>query len=172
MTNATTETSPSFASSAVQGPLYAWWESLEDRRGDRAELRRCRSLDPVMLTEAYHRFRKRMTKTGLTFREDQLAAVAGLLSHVQEHAPDQHELGTQMAGGESQDEKATVQGLRFRRLLQQEDREDLYRSLIRVVRLLDRRVNVGALARDVFYWGPSVRKRWARTYYEHALDEV
>lgn len=145
---------------------------LKENRGDRAELRRCRDVDEVLLTEAYHKLRKRLLKNGFTpHSEDQLGAVAGLLAHVDEDAPEQPKLAAQMASG-SQDEEARVSGLRFRRLLQKEDRQDLYRPLMRVLRLLDRRAKISSLAIDVYYWGASVRKRWARDYYELALEEV
>lgn len=76
-----------------------------------------------------------------------------------------------MAGG-SPEEDVPVSGRRFRRLLERESRDDLYRPMIRIIRLLDRRLSVGALARDMYFWGADVRKRWARSYYENALDEV
>jgi len=167
-----TNTDQSFSSSAVQRMLKEWWESLKKNRGERAELRRCKEIDEVLLTEAYHRLRKWLSATGFTPRsEDQLGAVAGLLAHVDEDATEQSKVAAQMAGG-AENEEAPLSGLRFRRLLQNEDRESLYRSLMRVVRLLDRRVNVSSLAEDVYYWGPSVRKRWARDYYDNALEEV
>jgi len=145
---------------------------LKENRGDRAELRRCRDIDEVLLTEAYHKLRKRLSENGfMPHSEDQLGAVAGMLAHIDEDAPEQPKLAAQMAGG-SQDEEARVSGLRFRRLLQKEDRGNLYRPLMRVLRLLDRRANISSLAKDVYYWGQSVRKNWARDYYDHALEEV
>lgn len=159
----------SFEDDAVQKVLRTWWEGLAENRGDRAELRRCTTIDRVLLSEAYHRLRQRITSAGLSFAEEQLAAATGLLAHVGEHADDQPHLAVQMAGG---DDEAPVSGRRFRRLLSREDREDLYRPMIRIVRLLKRRVNVYALAGDVYYWGPPVRKRWAQRYYQHALEEV
>jgi CRISPR system Cascade subunit CasB len=158
-----------FHSNQVQNALRSWWEGLSENRGDRAELRRCRSIDRVLLTEAYHKLRKRVESAGLSFSDDQLATATGLLAHVDDHAEGWSSLASQMAGGEND---APVSGLRFRRLLRREDREDLYRSMIRIIRLLDRRVNVFELANNMYYWGPGVRKRWAQDYYQHALEEA
>jgi CRISPR system Cascade subunit CasB len=166
-----TEKPPSFASAPVQGRLRSWWEGLSENRGDRAELKRSRSVDEVLLTEAYHKLRLRIAGTGLQFTDDQLGPVAGLLAHVDEDAPNGDALGAHMAGG-SPEEDVPVSGGRFRRLLEHENRDDLYRPMIRIIRLLDRRLSVGVLARDVYFWGTGVRKRWARSYYENALDEV
>lgn len=166
-----TPSEPSFNDPPVQQALLTWWEALKENRGDRAELRRCQKIDEVLLTEAYHKLRKRLGAVGFTPKvEDQLGAVAGLLAHVDENI-DGTGVAAQMAGG-AQDEEAPLSGLRFRKLLKTESREDLYRPLMRAVRLLGRQVNAAALAGDVFYWGTSVRKRWARDYYDRALEEV
>lgn len=166
-----TEASPSFKSAPVQGRVRSWWTSLSENRGDRAELRRCRSVDEALLTEAYHKLRIRIADTGLQFAEGQLGPVAGLLAHVDEDTGGGAGLGAQMAGGDPEAD-VPVSGRRFRRLLRHESRDDLYRPMIRIIRLLDRRVSVGELARDVYFWSTGVRQRWARTYYENALDEV
>ena len=149
--------------------LRNWWEGLAENRGDRAKLRRCRTVDRVLLSEAYHKLRKHMEDAGLSFSDDQLATAAGLLAHVSEHAEEWSSVASQMAGG---DDDAPVSGLRFRRLLRREERADLYRSMIRIIRLLDRRVNIFELSSDVYYWGHGVRKRWAQDYYRHALEEA
>lgn len=162
---------PSFHDPPVQQSLLTWWEALKENREDRAELRRCQTIDEVLLTEAYHKLRKRLGAVGFTPKaEGRLGAVAGLLAHVEENI-DETGIAAQMAGG-TQDEEAPLSGLRFRKLLKIESHEDLYRPLMRAVRLLDRHVNAAALAVDVFFWDSSVRKKWARDYYDRALDEV
>lgn len=160
-----------FSHPKIKKALVGWWEALRENRGDRAELRRCKGIDEVLLTEAYHRLRRQLTATGFTPKsEDQLGAVTGLLAHVDENTEGSG-IASRMAGGTSENE-APLSGLRFRKLLKTESREDLYRPLMRAVRLLDRQADVAALASDIFYWGTSVRKRWAREYYDRALEEV
>lgn len=168
-----TDTNPiSFGSHAALEEVFGWWAGFEHHRGERAELRRCQTLEEVLLTEAYHKLRMKLAGAGFTpASEDQLAAVAGVLAHVDEHAPEQSRIAAQMGGGSS-DQEAPVSGKRFRRLLRRDRREDLYLPLVRIIRLLGRRVHVSALAQDVYYWGRDVRRRWARHYYEHALAEV
>ena len=56
--------------------LDAWWQSLDDNRGDRAELRRCGTLAEVVFTPAYHRLRQRLCRCGVV-HDDGLAVVAG-----------------------------------------------------------------------------------------------
>ncbi len=60
--------------------------------------------------------------------------------------------------------------VRFRRLLTTSGGEDLVRAFIRLVALLDGKVNVEALGRDFRDWnhvsrGDAVRQRWAFDYY-------
>jgi len=152
--------------------LHTWWSDLNDHRGDRAEMRRCRSVDDVLLTEAYHKLRGRFRRAELLFGEEQLAATSGLLAHVRGDIEDGPTFAEHMGQPKSEgSDRARVSGLRFRRLLRHESREALYRPLIRIIRLLDRRLNVSELATDLYYWSPDKHKEWARHYYETAPAE-
>ena len=64
------------------GTVMKWWEDLEKQRGDRAELRRCRSPAEVAFVPAFYRLKVMMPESVDTM---QLAAVAGVLSHVETH---------------------------------------------------------------------------------------
>ena len=156
--------------------MYRWWRGLDDHRGDRALLRRCRSIDDVLLSEAYHKVRNRLRREGIRFgakRDVQLAFTVGLLAHVRDDRPGGPSLPEQMAEPRSDSsDRARVSGLRFRRLLRHESRDALYQPMIRVIRLLDRTANVRLLTRELFFWKPERRKDWARVYYENAPDEA
>lgn len=156
--------------------LHSWWRDLNEHRGDRALLRRCRSIDDVLLSEAYHKVRNRLRREGISFgkkRDVQLAFTVGLLAHVRDDLPGGPSLVEHMAKPRSDgSDRARVSGLRFRRLLRHETREALYEPMVRVIRLLDRTANVRSLARELFFWKPYRRKDWARIYYENAPDEA
>lgn len=187
---AETEDTVYFSDGKAQGVLLHWWKELTEnlpedagerpnRRGERAELRRCRSPDDVLLTEAYHRIRKKFVEKNIQFSDAdaRLAPVIGLLACVKTHQPVQpyESLGVQMAAPRKNSDDARLSGLRFRRLLQIDDRGKLFDAMRRVIRLLDETVDVNQLAKDVFCWSPdsgnSVRKSWARDYYNTAPDE-
>ena len=173
----TTMESRKFSSPSVQQMLLEWWKSLEENRGDCAELRRCRTPDEVLLTEAYHKMRCRFVGAKVEFQDQRLGAVVGLLSHVRTHSPAEFgSLGAAMAATKEESDSAKVSRLRFRRLLQIEDYDKIFHRLIGVVRLLDRAVDVRVLAKDVFYWSPDPKKRvrrdWATDYYAYALEEA
>lgn len=147
--------------SPVLKELHGWWQSLEQNRGARAELRRARGvIEVVMIPDFYsagRRFAKFFPKQPDKLR---LAMILGLLAHVEQRSS--VELARQMATGD----RPPVSELRFKRLLRCE-RDELYQPLVRVIRLLDRQINIGNLARLCFYWGDNIRRELAFNYYPH-----
>lgn len=149
--------------------LIDWWRALDNARGDRAELRRCHSPLNVAFTPAYHRLRWALMKHG-SVKDEDLAVVAGVLSHVKSYSPGSFPL--QMAGSDSADaKKASVSGLRFRRVLTIDDPDKLYETMIRVVHLLGDNVDIPSLANGIYWWNEQTKKEWAFAYYEHAPSE-
>jgi len=154
--------------------LLTWWQGLRDEPGDRAILRRAASPVDVVFCPAFHRLIGRLRTEGYPLGNDGsagVAVVAGLAAHVREHAAGSS-LARQMAGPRAVGSGARVSGLRFRRLLAVSDRAELYPLLIRVVRLLDGRVDVPDLARSAFWWNQRTRKRWAYDYYDATPSET
>jgi len=158
--------SPEGAGSAE---LQRWWQSLEEARGDRAKLRRCRELVSVVFIPSYYRLRSVLLPLGRV-DDEALAAVAGILAHVKNHVPGRA-FAEQMAQPKGRGASARVSGLRFRRLLQFQNHNELYPALIRAVRLLDGAVNLHSLASSTYWWNDSVRKQWAYDYYGTAPTE-
>ncbi len=152
--------------------LSAWWEALQQDSGGRARLRRCKSPEEVMLEPAFHRLVNRIQplagKSGGELSDSdlyRLAAIAGLLAHVT--GRDNKSLAERMA--DSKGGRPLFSSLRFRRLLK-EPLADLYSAMIRVIRQLDKKANLYDLANSVFYWGDTVRKRWALAYFPKVVD--
>jgi CRISPR system Cascade subunit CasB len=48
--------------------------------------------------------------------------------------------------------------------------DDLYPSMIRVIRQLDKTASLSDLANSVFYWGDKVRKEWALAYFPNVVE--
>lgn len=139
--------------------LTAWWRGLQERPGERAELRRAGTVAEVVMTPAFQRACSQFAGHFQNEKkwEDRLAAIIGLLSHVREASG--QKLGEQMAGN-----PPVVSELRFRRLIQR-NRDDLYVAMIRVIRMLKYRANPYDLAGSIYYWGDSVKKEWAYSYF-------
>jgi len=148
--------------------ITAWWQDLDNNRGDRAELRRCSTLAEVAFTPAYHRLRLALARFG-PVNADALALLAGLAARVKNNLPGST-LAQQMATGKA-DGTARVSGLRFRRLLKVKRQEELFAAMTRVMALLGGAVNLQSLAGSAYYWNDRTRKQWAFEYYSQSPSE-
>ena len=143
--------------------LLRWWHDLDDDRGGRAALRRAPDVTTVVLQPAFQRLHQRLLAAGWpdqAWRNDSLAAAAGLLSHVREHVEQTLPAGMSQRDGD----KPRVSPLRFMRLLESPDTDALFTGLRRTLPLLQHRTDVLSLATDVVNWGDAVKKRWAYAY--------
>ena len=143
--------------------LLRWWHDLDDDRGGRAALRRAPDVTTIVLQPAFQRLHQRLLAAGWPrqdWRDDSLAAAAGLLSHVREHVEQALPAGMSQRDGD----KPRVSPLRFMRLLESPDTDALFTGLRRTLPLLQHRTDVLGLATDVVNWGDAVKKRWAYAY--------
>ncbi len=155
--------------------VLRWWsECIGDRAapaGPRAELRRARTIEEVVFVPLFHDLRRRLMTTGWRMT-DRLALVAGVLARVGEH-DGASAFPSQMAVlAEGSRNRPRVTPSRFRRILRlgDEDRDELFLQIRRIVALLNGKVNVGDLADSLYWWNERTRKSWALKYYEH-VDE-
>ena len=159
----------------VQVAALVWWEQARAHYGgELAELRRCHTPAEVRLLKGFHRLLQYAARVGLLWngmegwkrenREARLAVAAGVLAHVRDHAAERP-FAEQMATPSPQQKRARVSSLRFRRLLQIDDRRDLFRTLIRAIYHLGRTADVPSLAGGAYFWNERTRRRWAEGYY-------
>ncbi|MBW2598871.1 MAG: type I-E CRISPR-associated protein Cse2/CasB [Deltaproteobacteria bacterium] len=149
--------------------LLGWWRGLENNRGDRAALRRCRKLTEVVFVPSYHHLRQELLRLGYVVNSEGLAIVVGLAARIKENS-NQYTIANQMALHVANG-SARVSGLRFRRLLKIQDRDKLYPAMIRIVALLNSSLNLVNLASSVYWWNDLTRKNWAFDYYTNAPSE-
>lgn len=143
--------------------LLRWWQGLDDDRGGRAALRRAPDITAVVMLPAFQRLHRRLTAAGwpaTTWRDDRLAAAAGLLAHVRDNAGPTLPVAMSQRDGD----KPRVSPLRFTRLLESPDIDALFAGLRRTLPLLQDKADVLALATDVVNWDDTVKKRWAYGY--------
>ena len=144
--------------------LLEWWKNLDENRGKRADLRRCHNIDEVAFTPSFHSLRKELSE--FRINQEALAAIAGVLSHVKSSDTNLSP-PAQMSTPKPGSQKVAVSDLRFRRLLTIDDRNELFTTMIRIVRLLDGRVNIFDLANSIYWWNERTKKQWAYDYYEN-----
>lgn len=152
------------------------WESLLLNKGDRAEIRRCKDLQTLQQTSAFQRHYWKLSKLfkqgDRNPQKEQMAIIIALMAYVDSNV-------TSYKDGEedrpdffayqiSRGDKPKLSELRFRRLLKIDDREKLFRFLIQVMRLLDKKVNILDLLSIAYFWGDKTKTKLAYKYYEKA----
>jgi len=158
--------------------LHAWWYEVTQQRDKgsaraaRAILRRAHDITAVTLTQPYQHLFQRMRDAGWDDRfvrgNDALAAVAGLLVHVETDAG-QNGLAVSMSQCPAGSTKPYVSEARFKRLLEAPDIDTLFAGLRRALPLLNSGAPVLGLADDLLSWArpeqrDEVKKRWAYSY--------
>ena len=162
--------------------ILEWWESLKQNKGDRAEVRRCKNLEEIQKASAYQhcywQLKKHFTQEQQVPSREQMSIIIGLASHIEDNDPKyidtdskkekEYYFAYQMAApkGKEKDAPPKFSELRFRRLLKIKDREKLYRFLIQVVRMLDKKVNLLDLLSIAYFWGDKAKTNLAYKYYE------
>jgi len=150
--------------SSEQRNLLDWWKGLEDNRGDRAALRRAASIDQVLFNPGFHRLWRSVKKTRWN-RAENVALIAALVARVREHDP-KRTFAAQLGTPPSERDKAAFSGLRFRRLLQANEPDQLLQGCARAIAMCNNRINILDLAESVYWWNDRARKQWAFDYYD------
>lgn len=149
--------------------LKKWRYSLYDsspetpnKSGERAELRRAKTILEVVLTPSYQQLHSQLKQKIPNFEQvdkNKLAFIIGLLAHVKE--PNNLKLAKAMQTGTP----PCVSELRFRRLLQHTQDDRFYASMIRIIRMLKGHVSISDLVQSMYYWNDNTKKQWAYTYF-------
>ncbi|MCP5497272.1 MAG: type I-E CRISPR-associated protein Cse2/CasB [Leptospiraceae bacterium] len=149
--------------------VLTWWESLQRSPGDRANLRRCSTPAETVFLPASHRLIgeiKETSKDKIELSYDRLCAIAGILAHIKENSS--QTFSKQMSQKKPGSDQALVSDIRFRRVLQSSsivEDELFFQKIIRVIHHLDQRANILDIVASLYFWGDSVKKRWAYDYY-------
>jgi CRISPR type I-E-associated protein CasB/Cse2 len=69
----------------------------------------------------------------------------------------------------SPDESPRLGEVRFRRLTEVGRGEEQVTAFVRLIALLEERVNVAELAADFWYWNDRTKRRWAFDYYHASV---
>lgn len=147
---------------AICARLLAWRKSIDEKPGERARLRRAESPDDVLLSEPFFNFLQKMPETwSEPGHLPASALVAAVLAHANAHEKGQYEtisFAAQLATPKDSGDKPRMSELRFQQLQKSHDPTELFRRLLRAVRMLDRNVNMLSLANDILHWMHEYRK--------------
>lgn len=166
------------------GHSLDWWRYHCDPAaadpGTRARLRRCDSpVDAAAIPAAVNLARRlgAFSRGADDWRVNVTLNLARVLAHVREHVPGapMRAAGWKTFAGDRKESEAgedrpILSEARFRRLLTTGSGEEQVAAFVRLIALLDGRVDVAALAADFVDWehpwrGERIRKEWATDYF-------
>ncbi len=133
--------------------LRKWWASFKNNPGWRAELRRAENPADVLLMQGFRILCFELS--GLWTQEPRLlalAAVAGILSHVETNDESKSFAAQCATPGEKNKDKPIMSELRFSQLQKSSSLDELYIRMVRAVRLLGKKANIISIADSVFHW--------------------
>ena len=141
-----------------------WWREMQqdgqpNRRGELAELRRCKTLAEVLLAPRFQVLRWKLHKAGYGYAPS-IAAVAGILARVKQ-TTDLTFPAWLAGGGEPR-----LSELRFRRLIGYKTLDEAFPALVRVLAVADNTAPIASLANDIYHWNDQTRQRWTFAYYD------
>lgn len=153
--------------------LKKWYGDLERvDRGGRAALRRCDRAEQVALLPAYHALVEALgVSHGDASALEGVARVALCAARLT-LLPDDPNLargGTLATALRGQGEQSGLSPLRFQRLMEADDPEDIVRQLRRAIDLLKGKASLRDVADAAFDFNPALRKRWALDFYRDAV---
>jgi len=144
-----------------QQAITKWhaWLHNENRRGERARLRRCDGLEEIMLQPAFYRLCREPSLRKKPV--DALALAAGLLAWVEnsDERPTPVLLGHPKQPGE---ETPLLSELRFQHLLASHTAEDLFQNLRRAIVHVGKKANPVLLADEILHW--QAQQKWPDSY--------
>lgn len=163
--------------------LRRWWCSLDENRGDRAQLRRAQSPDDILLTPAFAHFLQILPKAWIDdMRLFDLAMVAAILARVKNDVSDENVTLAKSLSVPKDAKKPVMSELRFQQLQKSRTPQEFFIRLCRAIQLLGGTANVVLLTEDILHWlaehryGPSSKPeqrlavRWASDYYMQIKD--
>jgi CRISPR system Cascade subunit CasB len=153
--------------------ILIWWKELEFKKADRAEIKRCATIFDIQLLQGFFNLKNRLGELPPEQipNNEQLALIVGILAHVKKvviankkKSRQSQTLGKLMG---NKNDSVAVSPLRFRRILQITDLNELYRSLICILPLIGYQIYLHQLVDDLRFWNEKTRRLWAEAYYSN-----
>lgn len=119
--------------------ILKWWKALREKRGVRARLRRCSEPGEVLMHAAFYELQHEVQPYWPPGQDMMLAlaAVAGLLSHVQSIDPGSS-LPEKLGKPKTEGGKPPMSEMRFRELIKSRNWPEYYSRMRRALLMLDR----------------------------------
>ena len=157
--------------------IHQWWSDLNkpaepgqpSRRGELAGLRRCSTLAEVVFDPAFQRLFNQIPDPKWKNREH-IAAIAGVLAHVKQNLDEPKRFASLLGTPREKSDAPRVSELRFQRLVQIREIEELFPVLVRILHLAGDAAPIPDLIESLYWWGDQRRSKWTYHYYNAMLD--
>lgn len=169
-----------------------WWKDLSGnkkdsdgvlikvdsgRTGERAELRRCKSPEQVMLCKGFHRLRAEVNDD--TVNQVALAMIAGICSHIRTNDPS-NEFPVLLATPEKEKSTPPLSESRFQKIVTSRTPNEFYTGLRRAIQIVNNKGNIPSIVKGVVLWcrhknypatnmQDTMQFTWSRAYYDVIL---
>lgn len=146
--------------------LLRWFDWLHDidghtkgGRGDRAHLRRAKTPDEILFSDAFHRLMREPNLPDALKTESNwiaMAMVAGALAHCRPAKEggslSTDSFATQLGKPKEPGAKAPMSELRFAQLQKSRDYDAFYRRVLRAIQLIGGNINILSLSNSILLW--------------------
>ena len=157
----------------LENTMQVWVHlNAPEGRGWRAEIRRAKDISDIRYLPCFYLicndyfFKDRHKRSWKNQNLDQFAMILGLLAHIRSASESGDGFAKKMSKKKKAGSGSLVSELRFRRLIQCERGDHLYRYMIRIIRILAQdNINIFELANSIYYWGDNIKKSWAFDYF-------
>lgn len=174
--------------------VYYWWIRLDPPTANdnwnrsypksyRSEIKRCRNLSDIVLTEGFQVLWKSIHENDVTKVEtERLAMIAGIIAKISrsseiKEVPVGKCLALKAAEGEVETEKPIISPIRFRQILSVKTDQELYSRFSRILGMVNG-MNTKSLISDLWWLSAeisdetsrpsfSIRTKWAMDYYKY-----
>ena len=141
----------------MQKVLINWWTKLQENNGGRAQLRRCISPEEAALHSETYRLKTMLPKW---VSLEAVATIAGISAHIRNDTS--VGFARSLATPKEKNGRAPLSETRFRQLLSCREWNELYRSLRRMVTILDGNINLISFVDTVLLWNDEFRGAYKR----------
>jgi CRISPR type I-E-associated protein CasB/Cse2 len=151
--------------------LRKWWKGLQTDPRERDRIRGCADPAVVMLSPEYQRLLDLLKNAGFDLDAGHTYAIAAVVSVVAQVTSDTGpgaSFACQMAEPAPGSRKARISEIRLDRLIAQQQREMACLLLTPVMEMLSGAANLTDMARGLYRWDNTARKRWADDYHRVA----
>lgn len=135
--------------------VLAWWHQLQGQRGQRAELRRSKTLDAVLLSEGFRKLWQALAPTGQRRDRDIMAwaCVAAALAEIREQTANKQATFARCLGEQKEKTgKPYMSEMRFAQLQKSRNGDDFLMRLRRALALINKTAPVLSLADNILHW--------------------